>query len=130
MPLPEMAYGSCHHSGNHYHWRDHRCGLSRLFRIQTKSRRDRQRREGSPCAIKKSHTTNLREEQDQRHSATMDLLKELGRDVRAPCTSLVNCVEPLGTHAVLDGDGFDGFARVDDFAAQFIFVFLAEPASY
>ncbi|PRB78228.1 hypothetical protein CQ012_02235 [Arthrobacter sp. MYb214] len=32
--------------------------------------------------VKNSHSTNLREEQDERHLATMDLLKELGRDVR------------------------------------------------
>lgn len=32
--------------------------------------------------VKNSHSTNLREEQDERHVATMDLLKELGRDVR------------------------------------------------
>ncbi|WP_417364090.1 hypothetical protein [Glutamicibacter arilaitensis] len=32
--------------------------------------------------VKNSHSTNLREEQDERHIATMELLKELGRDVR------------------------------------------------
>lgn len=32
--------------------------------------------------VKNSHSTNLREEQDERHGATMELLKELGRDVR------------------------------------------------
>ncbi|WP_404291529.1 hypothetical protein [Glutamicibacter arilaitensis] len=32
--------------------------------------------------VKNSHDTNLREEGDERHEATMGLLKELGRDVR------------------------------------------------
>lgn len=32
--------------------------------------------------VKNSHTTNLREEGDERHEATMAALKELGRDVR------------------------------------------------
>lgn len=32
--------------------------------------------------VKNSHSTNLREEQDERHIATKELLKELGRDVR------------------------------------------------
>lgn len=32
--------------------------------------------------VKNSHTTNLREEGDERHEATMNALTELGRDVR------------------------------------------------
>lgn len=32
--------------------------------------------------VKNSHDTNLREEGDERHEATMSALKELGRDVR------------------------------------------------
>lgn len=32
--------------------------------------------------VKNSHSTNLREEQDERHEMTMSALNELGRDVR------------------------------------------------
>lgn len=32
--------------------------------------------------VKNSHDTNLREEQDERHEATIALLRELGRDIR------------------------------------------------
>ncbi|MGP9727990.1 DUF2746 domain-containing protein [Glutamicibacter sp. AOP3-A1-12] len=35
--------------------------------------------------VKNCHDTNLREEGDVRHEATMSALKELGREVRGPC---------------------------------------------